>query len=162
MPRLSLVSMISRRCLSGSSPLRCLPPLFSCLRSPALSLVIGRLPSMWEHLSPWLQRCTTCTCVSIGWQSMQAQLSTITLIGTVIMHVFGYYGETNKNNVNAGTGKYGTCCTEIDIWGRTTFPLHSQCTPEMPRNKPAVTVPTRSTLRLPVLRLRAISCPWAS
>ena len=93
---------------------------------------------------------------------MQAQLSTITLIGTVIVHVFGYYGETNKNNVNAGTGTYGTCCTEIDIWEANNisaaFTLHSCDVKEETRCEGADKEYTETY----GVEVRAISCPWAS
>jgi len=42
--------------------------------------------------------------------------------------------EPSKTDGNAGTGKYGTCCTEIDLWEAnkisTAFTMHACATPD--------------------------------
>ena len=50
--------------------------------------------------------------------------------------------ETDKN---AGTGKYGSCCTEIDLWEANKMPLPTPCTLVLLENRFAVMAQTAAT-----------------
>merc|ERR1711963_1374822 len=63
--------------------------------------------------------------------------------------------KPSETDVNAGTGKYGSCCTEIDIWKRTPSAQPTPCTPAPLTDRRAVRAPIAETTVLIVSRVCA-------